>query len=109
MSEKPVENTDTKPIKEKSSDDILFETLAKMIFWLLSTPIASIIIGFSMVMWYDLIGDFWKNSGKGIILWLFWSRPVGVIFVCFGVIFVCLGLKEIWKRNFSESKIKKTE
>jgi|WetSurMetagenome_2_1015567.scaffolds.fasta_scaffold1668886_1 hypothetical protein len=102
MNDEPVGNTDTKPIKEKSSEDVLFDTLGKLSIWLLITPIASIIIGIAMIMWYDLIGDFWKNSGKGIVLWLFWSRPVGVLFLS-------LGLIGIWQSNFSDSKTDKTE
>ena len=98
MNDEPVENT---AIKEKSSEDVLFDALGKLTVWLLSIPIASIIVGVAMIMWYDLIGDLW-TFGKGVILWAFWSRPVGVIFVC-------LGLNEIWKRNFSESKTDKTE
>lgn len=93
MSEQPVENSDTKPAKEKSNLEKLLDKLIELLVEFLFTPVVSIIVGIAMIVWYDWMGDFWETIGKGTLLWLLWSRPVGVIIVY-------LGLKEIWKRHF---------
>jgi len=58
-----------------------YELLGKLYNWLLNTPIASIILGAAMIMWYDLIDADWLASGKVAIFWFLWSRPVGVFLV----------------------------
>gem|GEM_PF-4161428 len=94
--------TGKKPAEQKSGVDVLFELLDELYNWLSNTPIASIILGAAMIMWYDLIDAGWLASGKVAIFWFLWSRPVGVFLVF-------LSLYTIWERKFSKSKIEETE